>query len=110
MKKKNKFFKIFVSVLALLLVLTACGSTADPKDTTAAPGGDTPPSVEDLPISVTGEAYPLTVRDFLGDETVLEKKPERVAVLSGAPLNIWYEVGGKSVCNSTISSNLKVVK
>ena len=117
---KTKIFKVLSFLLVLLLLLTACAGGNNPAETTEGGGGDTTTGGagggetetpdEDLPIWVKGDSYPLTVRDFLGDETVLEKKPERVAVLSGAPLNIWYDVGGKSVCTSTISSNLKVVK
>ena len=57
-------------------------------------------------LKVEGDDYPLTVTDALGNVTVLEKKPERVAVVSGTLLNIWYQLGGDSVCSSDISSNL----
>ena len=57
-------------------------------------------------LKVEGDEYPLTVTDALGNVTVLEKKPERVAVTSGTLLNIWYQLGGDSVCSSDISSNL----
>lgn len=118
---KTKIFKVLSFLLVLLCILTACTGGNSPDETTAGGGettteggdettGGDPASDEDLPISVKGDSYPLTVRDFLGDETVLDKKPERVAVLSGAPLNIWYDVGGKSVCTSTISSNLKIIE
>lgn len=59
-------------------------------------------------ISVSTGGYPLTIRDYLGTETILEKPPERVAVVSGTPLNIWYDLGGKSICTSNISANLKL--
>ena len=60
-------------------------------------------------IEVFGNGYPLTVRDYLDFETVLESSPQRVAVLSGTPLNIWYDLGGKSVCTAIISDNLKIL-
>lgn len=50
----------------------------------------------------------LIVTDFFGYETVLTAPPQRVAVLSGTPLNIWYDLGGKSVCSSDISGNIKL--
>ncbi len=53
----------------------------------------------------------LKVVDYFGDETVLEQPPQRVAVVSGTPLNIWYDLGGKSVCTSNIADgNIKLVK
>ncbi len=67
--------------------------------------------VEDNEVSITveGSTYPLKVKDFFKKETVLEKKPETVAVLSGTPLNIWYDLGGKSVCTSDVSDNIKLI-
>ena len=59
-------------------------------------------------ITVSEGGYPLTVQDYFEYETVLESPPERVAVLSGTPLNIWYDLGGKSICTSDISENLKL--
>lgn len=64
---------------------------------------------EESSIIVEGNDYPLTVTDYLKKETVLEKKPEKVAVLSGTPLNIWYNLGGKSICTSDVSDNIKLI-
>lgn len=61
-------------------------------------------------ITVEGETYPLTIYDYLGKKLVLDKRPEKVAVTSGTPLNIWYSLGGKSICTSDISKNLKIIK
>lgn len=63
----------------------------------------------ELPIEVYGDKYPLTVRDYLNTETILDEKYDEVAVLSGTPLNIWYDLGGKSICTSDISENLKLI-
>lgn len=53
----------------------------------------------------------LTITDYLGYETVLKELPKRIAVLSGTPLNIWYDLGGKSVCTSDIADgNMKLVE
>ena len=83
---------------------------------TAAPAAQSTGSAEidalsssEVMLRVEGDSYPLTVYDALGNETVLEKKPERIAVMSGTLLNIWYDLGGESVCTSDISSNLKIL-
>lgn len=63
----------------------------------------------DEKILVVPDQYPLKVRDYFGHITELEKKPERIAVLSGTPLNIWYDLGGKSICTSEIGDNIRLV-
>ncbi|HML46780.1 MAG TPA: ABC transporter substrate-binding protein [Clostridia bacterium] len=62
-----------------------------------------------LPIEATGDGYPLTIRDYLKVETTLESMPKAAAVISGTPLNIWYDLGGKSICCSDISENVKLI-
>ena len=116
-----------ISVILAALLLAGCGGadfdeTATPS-VPETPAGHTEPNsnTESVTISaafvfdgersveVFGNSYPLTVRDFLDVETVLESRPRRVAVLSGTPLNIWYDLGGKSVCTAEISANLKLI-
>lgn len=60
-------------------------------------------------ITVEGDTYPLKVSDYLKEEITLDEKPEKVAVLSGTPLNIWYDLGGKSICTADLSDNLKLI-
>ncbi|WMJ23136.1 ABC transporter substrate-binding protein [Paludicola sp. MB14-C6] len=60
-------------------------------------------------IEVKGDKYPLTINDYFDKKTVLNTAPKRVAVLAGSQLNIWYDLGGKSICTSDISKNLKIL-
>ncbi len=95
-------------VLVLMFSAVACSSSKGVGGlTTAKAVSDT--KSKGLTIEAMGESYPLTIKDSTGHETVLEKKPERAAVLSGTPLNIWYDLGGKSICTSNISENVKVI-
>ena len=106
--------KILVAVLAAVMLLTACNqsdtsfgglkaTTVKEKETN---GEERQPS-----IWVEGDTYPLTVHDYLGNEVVLkEDNTDMAAVLSGTPLNIWYDLGGKSICSSEISKNVKLVQ
>lgn len=64
----------------------------------------------DEKILVVPQKYPLKVRDYFGHITELDKKIERIAVLSGTPLNIWYDLGGKSICSSEIGDNIRLVE
>ena len=92
-------------LMCILLGLCACGGSGmggmKAVDVTS---GDR----KEANITVSEGGYPLTVQDYFEYETVLESPPERVAVLSGTPLNIWYDLGGKSICTSDISENLKL--
>lgn len=101
-------------ILALMMIVILSTNLIGCNKTTGVGGLSNTKSTEkvdegDLAIKVEGEDYPLTVRDFLKKETVLEKKFEKAAILSGTPLNIWYSLGGKSVCTSDISENLKLI-
>lgn len=106
MRRTAVFYRILRAVALLtvfVLLFTACaGSGGTGEDPSS---GDLS---ETAPIEVTGDAYPLTVRDFVGNLTVLDEPPKRVAILSGAPLNLWYDLGGKAVCTVNISDNLKL--
>lgn len=112
----------WIVVLAAVLLLSAFGCaaresapaaspTGAPAETPEAPPEASAPALDaDAAISVTDGGYPLTVRDFMDVETRLETEPLRVAVLSGTPLNIWYDLGGKSVCTSQVSDNIRLTQ
>ncbi|CDX04064.1 Fe(3+)-citrate-binding protein YfmC [bioreactor metagenome] len=97
-------------ILILTLGTAACSNSNGVGGLTAVPTGGTEKSKNENLIEARGEGYPLTIKDNTNYETVLDKKPEKAAVLSGTPLNIWYDLGGKSICTSEISGNLKVVE
>lgn len=106
-----KWKKMMALLVVLLLV---CGTAACSQNKGV--GGLTVSKVQGEPalrqkmIEVIGEQYPLTIKDDTGYETLLESKPHKAAVLSGTPLNIWYDLGGKSICTSNISQNVKVIQ
>ena len=98
-----------LTVLFLILLnFTACSKTSNVGGLSNVRNGDKTIS-KDIAIEVKGDSYPLTIKDYLKNEIILEKKTEKVAVLSGTPLNIWYDLGGKSICTSNISENLKLI-
>lgn len=113
MKKK---LLIFALAGAILLGLCGCSEGKGPASPQA-PSGTPAPSaaaskqpVREASITVTGDSFPVKVKDCQGLETTIESKPQKVAVLSGTPLVIWYDLGGKSVCTSTISSNVRLTE
>ena len=93
-------------VVCMLLGLCGCGGSGGMGGMKAVSSDQT--ESKEAAITVSGDSYPLTVTDYFDHETVLEEPPKRVAVLSGTPLNIWYDLGGKSICTSDISENLKI--
>ncbi len=97
--------RLFAAAAAFIVMASACTS-AQPENVQ----NDTALVEDKAVISVTGADFPLTVRDYLKKETVIEKQFERAAVLSGTPLNIWYDLGGKSVCTANISDNLRLAE
>ena len=110
-----------IMALAMLFSVKACSKSAnvsETNDTTANAGmgglknaaAAVKASDDEEAVLVTGDDYPLTVRDYLKYETVIDKSPEKVAVTSGTPLNIWYDLGGKSICTSDISANIRLTE
>ncbi len=66
--------------LAALLALTGCASTGGAEPATPSSSGPTGP----MPAAEGTTAYPLTLTTWAG-ETVLAKRPERIAVLGTSP-------------------------
>lgn len=98
--------RIFAAAAAALVVMFSACASEQVENVQE----DTSSVIDDAVISVKGDGFPLTVRDYLNNETVIEKQFERAAVLSGTPLNIWYDLGGKSVCTANISDNLRLTE
>lgn len=57
--------------------------------------------------------YPLTIIDMSGNKVKLEKKPEKIAVISGKLLELFYSAGGVSICGvvhedgKSVNDNMK---
>ncbi len=102
-----KQMKLMITILIVALIISGCGSS-----TVGGLGStQTFERSAEANIIVNSDSYPLTIIDYFGHETVLDELPQRIAVLAGTPLNIWYDVGGKSICSSDISdSNLKLIE
>lgn len=118
MNMKKNGTKLLAAVLCLMLLLSGCAQnsgvgglgTTQPADSAQGTGEE---AADDAKIHILGsyEEGALVVSDYFGYETKLSALPERVAIVSGTPLNIWYDLGGKSVCTSQIADgNLKLVE
>ena len=105
---KNKKILMLMIVIILSISILGCQSTNQVGGLSNTKSADKV-NEGDPSIVVEGENYPLTVRDYLNKIVTLEKKASKVAVMSGTPLNIWYDLGGKSICTSDVSENLKLI-
>ena len=100
--KKRVLWLLF----AVYVLLSGC---SDPGSVNAnQSGAPEPRGGEDAAIWADGYSYPLKIRDYIGTEFVLYEKPERVAVISSATLNLWYDMGGKSIATPDVSANVKL--
>lgn len=105
--------RLFGLCLAVALGFTfgGCGSGpeavsngSDTATSPAAAGG-----IDASGVQISGISYPMTITDFLGHTITLNTKPERVCVVSGTPLNIYYDAGGIAVCGPSITDNIRLV-
>jgi hypothetical protein len=81
-----KFVKMALITIVSAVILTSCGADGTGAVHHALKGAD-----GELPIEVfqSGDGgYPITIRDYMKDETTLEAMPLRAAVISGTPLNV----------------------
>ena len=104
----KRFLALLLSTVLCLGVLSGCGGKTNMGLGVVDDNAD---EKNALQVSGSYDAGGVKVIDYFGDETVLTELPERVAIVSGTPLNIWYDLGGKSVCTSNIADgNIKLVK
>ncbi len=98
-----------VIVVCIIMVSTAllCGCANKEKAKMGGmvntKAGDTRENEEHKAL-ISGDGYPYTITDYLNKEFVLEEPVENWAVLSGTFLNLWYRLGGKSICTTDLGS------
>ncbi|MCH4886559.1 ABC transporter substrate-binding protein [Acidaminobacter sp. JC074] len=96
--------KLITICLTLSCLLWSCGSGQ------AKMGGMVNASVketrekEEHNLLVEGDSYPFLLTDYMNHEFTIKEKPENYAVMSGTFLNLWYRLGGKSVCSTDVDS------
>lgn len=107
--KKTRYIA-FISLSTLLLLSPALAGCSSDDDESARFGGmantegtETREN-EEHNVLIEGDSYPYTITDYLGQEVTIEEKPERVAVLSGSFINMWYALGGESICRTDLGS------
>ena len=102
MKKKI----IALSVFAILFVLLIGCSNSEKANVGGMVNADVAKTREheSSPLLLEGDGYPYTLTDYLNKQFIVEEKPENWAVLSGTFLNLWYFLGGESICTTDLGS------
>ena len=90
-------------MLTALLCGCATGKNAKMGGMVNTKAGDTREDEEHNAL-ISGDGYPYTITDYLNREFILEEPPENWAVLSGTFINLWYRLGGKSICTTDLGS------
>ncbi|MCD4669881.1 MAG: ABC transporter substrate-binding protein [Actinomycetia bacterium] len=99
-----------IMVLLMSLIITAVMGAACNNDGNAKMGGmvnsDAAETREDEVhnLLIEGDGFPYTITDYMNNIIVIEDKPENWAVLSGTFLNLWYKIGGTSICTTDLGS------
>lgn len=109
---KKSIIYLICTLMILSLLLSACGRNADNNEDNHI---ESPKNSSNLQNSYEGdknnvdmiesdeddsnkERYPLTITDMMGNKVKLKKKPEKIAVISGKLLKLFYSAGGESIC------------
>lgn len=105
MRSLSHRFRVSLTFLLGCLALAGCGSEpAATRSASVEPSADiTAP--RDTP-GVSSDSFPMTVIDWSGHTETFESAPRKVIILSGTPLNMWYDVSGTAVATSTISESV----
>jgi iron complex transport system substrate-binding protein len=115
---KMRLLSLILSiVIGLAMAAGLCGCSSGGSDTQAGAQGKSEKfggmanvgsastrKDEQHRVLVSSDTYPCTITDYLGTEVTLDSKPQRVAVLSGSFINMWYALGGESICRTDLSS------
>ncbi|WP_049944409.1 ABC transporter substrate-binding protein [Anaerococcus provencensis] len=114
-----RYKKSMILILALSFLFTACGkkdetqnkadSTSDKSSTTESSNEEKKQSKDNLyKLTVCEDKDNFVINDYQGFETKIPKYFKSSAVLSGTPLSIWYNLGGRPVITAKISDNVKL--
>lgn len=101
------------AVAALSLATAGCSTNDDSsaEETTASSATTASDATQAADEDTSGAGidqseFPVTTTDWVGHSETFTEKPERVAILSGTPLNVWYDTGGEAVATSMLSDNI----
>jgi len=90
----KKYYSLFLAMVAAVMILGGCGDT-QPE-----------PKQEDKAADEQQTDFPVTVKDALGDEVVIDKKPEKIISLIPSNTEIVYALeNGEAIVGVTDFDN-----
>jgi iron complex transport system substrate-binding protein len=90
----KKYYSLFLAMVAAVMILGGCGDT-QPE-----------PKQEDRAADEQQTDFPVTVKDALGDEVVIDKKPEKIISLIPSNTEIVYALeNGEAIVGVTDFDN-----
>ena len=95
--------------LVLCAAMSVLGASCSSGQGAPSPSEPPPTSTGADPMPMTGTEFPLSITDVSGRSVDFESAPQRVCILAGTAMNIWYDVGGTAVCSVQITDNVKTV-
>ena len=110
---KNRTYSWAFRVLGALAALTltvGCGAAAPTSSGSVSNGSQPAGAATTTPASVSGTSFPMTVTDFTGHTQTFEQQPQRIAVVSGTPLNIFYDAGGTAIAGPNLTENIRLTE
>lgn len=91
----KKWYSILLAMLMALMVLGGCGQSAQPEKQQAEPGKEEQKS-----------DFPVTVKDALDEDVVIEEKPEKIISLIPSNTEVVYALGdGEAIVGVTDFDN-----
>lgn len=94
-KQMKKWYSILLAMLMAVMVLGGCGQSAQPEKQQAEPGKEEQKS-----------DFPVTVKDALDEEVVIEEKPEKIISLIPSNTEVVYALGnGEAIVGVTDFDN-----
>ncbi|WP_110928807.1 ABC transporter substrate-binding protein [Bacillus massiliglaciei] len=92
----KKMYRIWLTVLTAAVLLVGCNTADETKNAD--------PSKEKEPAQV--QSFPVTVKDAIGEEVTIEKKPERIVSLIPSNTEVVFALGrGKQVVGGSDYDN-----